>query len=284
MIIISYELSGRLGNNIIQYWTAYFLSKQTGGLLVPPPNKGATPLIIDDNDWETWAPTMTDEQIRDKFALTQKANIYLKGYFQRGNVFLRHPEWLLETIQSTFQFVPQLPIKQLFQPCSIAMSPSTAVVHLRLSDFNYQGQSNIVDPMFYVTEMKLAIDQHNIDSFLVVVDKITLQGESKYMNKLSQLLTANIDEIASGRVKLQLLSGSVLEDWNTIRCAPYVISSNSTYAFTACLYGMLDTTDVEGGVKRVVYPQTYFYPQQQFDILLDGWRNVDVQRINFDTL
>jgi hypothetical protein len=278
-LTLSYKCNGRLGNNILQFIAAFILSTRLGRSLTPPGPRDTYVHVppntfkVSDDDWDEW---MRDKQLSAKQLkklVDAHEHVFLDGYFQRGDVLLRYKQLLIDVMRSSFLFVPDLEFKQLF--VQIPVPADIGVIHLRLSDFNFQGTTNVVDPQFYIDEINKARTTHNIQKFLIVVDKLHMQGEKNYVD----LLVKSCKD-----VQFMFHSSSILNDWNVLRCAPYVISSNSSFAFTACLYGMIYLTDVAGSVKRVVYPLTGFYPHQTFGVEMENWTNVDVKKIDYTTL
>lgn len=256
--VITYVCNGRLGNNILQYLAAKLFAKQVNGLLLPPPANGKQPYFLSDNEFANFMLSSSKET-----ANYQGKCICLNEYYQRADIFQQHISFVLDSLKDTLLFNQQMRFCDLFQDVSIP-STDTVVVHLRLDDFNFQGTSNVVDPQFFITQIKESKCKHVI----LVVDKLRYQGEIKYINKITE---------STPGVSYHMQQKSVLEDWNLLRVAPYVISSNSSFAWTACFIGKSQTPS-----KRVVYPLTFFYGHQDFACKdWEGWTNVEVKRIDF---
>ena len=257
-MILTYECNGRFGNNIIQFLATKLLSKKLGDALVlPPPAKGKDSTIIDDDTWQTYLTCDTP--------VFASRSLHLNAYYQRAKVFYKYREWIDQWWNDTSLFNQQMRYCDIFGFPPKTINPVTLVIHLRLDDFNFQdGKSNCVDPAFFITQ----VHKSNKTHAFIVVDRIRYQGEATY-----------IQTIVKGcpNVSFTLQQGSLLDDWNMLRCAPYVISSNSSFAWTACFLGK-----IQDASKVVVYPLTHFYDSQDFAIDdWEGWRNEEATCIDF---
>jgi len=196
-----------------------------------------------------------------------KSNILLNAYYQRAEVLYANRDLVKGFMDENDIFNGQDIFASIFK--DVQVDPEVVVVHLRLDDFNFQNGSNVVDPQFFIEEIKAT----KKDKVVFIVDKMQRQNELRYIKKI-------IDNCAGIKVKLQ--QGSLLEDWNTLRCAPHVISSNSSYAWTACFFGKICNPS-----KQVVYPETSFYGHQNFSLVdennneVDGWKNVKVKTVDY---
>ena len=263
MIVVNYECLGRLGNNIFQFLASMIFAKKVGGIVLPPPARGNQPFVVNDDTFLT-CMAKSDEALRE---YCEGKSVFFHGYFQRGEILVQYKDVVVESMQSNLKFNQQIHFRDLFVPLQIP--PDVCIIHLRLDDFNFQHTSNVVHYDFYIEQIEIAAKMHSYDKFAIIVDKPKLDGERKYLQKLT-------DALQTRGLQYHLHSGQVIEDWNLLRVASYVISSNSTFAFMACLYGLFVNPS-----KRVVYPQTGHYPHQMFAIELEGWKNVDVSCIDF---
>jgi hypothetical protein len=284
--VVTYICNGRLGNNIIQYLAAKLFAKQINGLLLPPPANGKQPYFLSDaefasfmlpspKEYEKYHDKQTEKEGASAEGLTRASArvgktwfphgkcICLNEYYQRADIFQNYQSFILESLTDTVVFNQQMRFCDLFQDIEVP-SEDTVVVHLRLDDFNFQGSSNVVDPQFFITQIK----ESNCKHVILVVDKLKYQGEINYINKI---------RAETQGVTYHMQQKSVLEDWNLLRVAPYVISSNSSFAWTACFIGKCQSQK-----KRVVYPMTYFYGHQDFACRdWEGWSNVDAKKVDF---
>lgn len=247
----SFIYSGRFGNNIIQYIAAELLAYKYNGI-VTTQNEG---IKIDDN---RWVELMEKDNI-----ILEDNNYLLDGYFQRGDIFLKYKDCILSLINSNFPLYNNLPFKNIFTNID-NIDQNTVVVHLRLDDFNFQdGKSNVVIPSFYINEIK----KSNKSNVLIVVDKLRYNQEKKYVGLI-------IKECKDLSIKIQ--QGSLLQDWNTIRCSNYVISSNSSFSWIASFFGSLLNKN-----STFIFPHTGFYQSQLFNINTDNFYSYNVDTVNF---
>ncbi len=62
-----------------------------------------------------------------------------------------------------------------------------------------------------------------------------------------------------------------MNDWNTIRCAKSVISSNSSFCWIACFLGMIMNKK-----EKIIFPNTRHYDEQLFNIDTNIFCSIDV--------
>ena len=257
--VITYVCNGRLGNNIIQYLAAKLFATTIKGLLLPPPANGKNPYFLSDAEFANF---MLEETTKNTEKYSGKC-ICLNEYYQRADIFQQHIPFILQSLKDTAVFNHQIRFCDLFVQMQVP-DENTLVVHLRLDDFNFQGSSNVVDPQFFIDQIK----ESHCKQVILVVDKLKYEGEVNYVNKIVN---------QTPDVSYSFHQKSVLEDWNLLRVAPYVISSNSSFAWTACFIGKCQHPQ-----KRVIYPLTHFYGHQDFACKdWEGWNNVEATRFDF---
>jgi hypothetical protein len=140
------------------------------------------------------------------------------------------------------------------------------VVHIRLDDFIHEGHnSEIIHPNFYINELKKFTSPTNC---WIVIDELKNEYEKNYINYIIKQCDL---------IQFELKQSSLLDDWNTIRNASYVISSNSTYSWTACYFN--------DKAKTIVYPCSNNNPNstQVLKMFDSVWRTEFVDTIDYRT-
>jgi hypothetical protein len=151
--------------------------------------------------------------------------------------------------------------KDIFK--DVKVLDNIVVVHLRLDDYNFQEEANIVSPSFYIEEIKKS-KRKNV---LIVVDKMRYLEEQKYINIILK---------GCEGCSFNIQQSDLLDDWNTLRCSSYTISSNSSFSWIACFFGMLSFKN-----SMYIYPNTGFYKEQKFDIEYNNFKSYNVKKINY---
>jgi hypothetical protein len=247
---IGFICAGRLGNNMIQYIAAELIAMKYGGEVVSNYEKDS--IKIDDKRWV---------HLMENDSILEDGNYVLEGYFQRGDIFLKYKDKIHDLINSEYSLYDNLKFKDIFK--NISVDNSAIVVHLRLDDYNFQGdESNIVAPSFYIEEIK----NSGKTKVILVVDKLRYMEEQKYIKV--------IIEGCKG-VEFTIQQADILHDWNTLRCSNYTISSNSSFAWVACFFGMVNKD------AKFIYPNTGFYKDQKFNIQTENFISHEVGKINF---
>ena len=221
---IYFVRNGRLGNNIIQYMAAKIISKVWGHTLVEYKSMLTNPYIINDTDegqysfsWTWFRESVIEESgwLLDH-PLTRK-DIYLNGYFQMDDIFLKYRSWL----RSLFTTENSDLIRYGLRVCDLMRAEGVAtegiVLHLRLDDF--QEAKQVLHPRVYLSELRLCGGP-----LTIVMQKPTKPEEEFYLSMFDSL-------------RPTLISSSVLEDHATLRRAKRLITSNSTFAWTAAFLG-----------------------------------------------
>jgi hypothetical protein len=246
---IGFICSGRLGNNMIQYIAAELVAMKYGGEVVNNYDKDS--IKIDDKKWV---------HLMENDSILEDGNYVLDGYFQRGDIFLKYKDKIHELINSEYKLYDNLKFKDIFK--NISIDKETLVLHLRLDDYNFQEEANVVDHRFYIEEIK----NSGKNKVLIVVDKLRYMQEQKYIK--------NIIDGCKG-IEFNIQQSDILSDWNTLRCSSYTISSNSSFAWVSCFFGMLNKD------AKFIYPNTGFYKDQKFNIQTENFISHEVGKINF---
>lgn len=160
--------------------------------------------VIEESGWLTNHPLM-------------KRDIYLNGYFQTGEIYLHLRPWLrsLFTLENTELLRYGLRVCDLMAAKGADVEGFT--LHLRLDDF--QEVKQVLHPKAYLEYIR---DLN--EPITIVMQKPTKQEELFYL--------AMFDSF-----KPTVISSSILEDHATLRRAKKLITSNSTFAWTAAFLG-----------------------------------------------
>ena len=144
-------------------------------------------------------------------------DIYLNGYFQTAEIYLHLRPWLrsLFTLDNTDLLRYGVRVCHLMSAKGVDVEGLT--LHLRLDDF--QEANQVLHPKIYLDCIR-----NLTEPLTIVVQKPTKQEESFYL--------AMFDSF-----KPIVISSSVLEDHATLRRAKKLITSNSTFAWTAAFLG-----------------------------------------------
>lgn len=249
---ITYTPKGRLGNNIFQYLTCKLLEILWKNHIYIDyfsisPNKG--PIVqFTDEDFNALIAGKLDNT---RF---EEVNIMCDGFFQKSVQFVKHREMLLSLTQSDDCFIHKLsdyrgvvkencnaqPFKTLFNtPSPYSFSSTDIIISLRLSDFiQYPCRtSDIVSPYFYINILK----QLSYTKLYIVSDVLIHKWEKDYIALFNTFNPIYIN-------------GSILEDFATLRSAPRIIHSNSTFCWLASFFG--------NATERWI-PRTHMYASQE---------------------
>ena len=221
---IYFVRAGRLGNNIIQYMAARIISKVWGHTLVEYKSMLINPYIINDTDegqysfsWSWFRESVIEESGWLLDHPLKKRDIYLNGYFQMADIYLYLRPWLrsLFTTENTDLLQYGLRVCDLMRAEGVATVGT--VLHLRLDDF--QAAKQVLHPRVYLEELRLLNEP-----LTIVMQKPTKPEEDVYVALFDGL-------------RPTVISSSVLEDHATLRRAKRLMTSNSTFAWTAAFLG-----------------------------------------------
>ena len=221
---IYFVRNGRLGNNIIQYMAAKIISKIWGHTLVEYKSMLTNPYVITDTNegaysftWDWFRESIVEESGWLLDHPLSRRDIYLNGYFQMADIFLKYRPWLrsLFTTDNTELLRYGIRICDLMRAEGVATEGT--VLHLRLDDF--QAAKQVLHPRVYLEELRLCGGP-----LTIVMQKPTKPEEDVYVAMFDLL-------------RPTVISSSVLEDYATLRIAKRLMTSNSTFAWTAAFLG-----------------------------------------------
>ena len=221
---IYFVRNGRLGNNIIQYMAAKIISKIWGHTLVDYKCMLTNPYVITDTNegaysftWDWFRESVVEESGWLLDHPLSRRDIYLNGYFQMADIFLKYRPWLrsLFTTDNTELLRYGTRICDLMRVEGVATKGT--VLHLRLDDF--QAAKQVLHPRVYLEELRRCGGP-----LTIVMQKPTKPEEDVYVAMFDLL-------------RPTVISSSVLEDHATLRMAKRLITSNSTFAWTAAFLG-----------------------------------------------
>lgn len=245
MPYITYKPNGRFGNNMLQYMTCKLLSLLSGNVYT----------YINYFEFPKEFVTFKEEDytklIAEGFTGLPNNNILCDGYFQKSTLLAKHRDYFLECMKSDDMFVERksdftgvslensvlYPVSSIFVESSRQFLPTDVVISIRLGDFiQYPCKtSDIVPPSFYFNMLKKV----KFTRLYIVCDKPEKDWEKSYL--------ALFDTYKAIRIH-----GAHLEDFATLRAAPTLIHSNSTFCWLASFFG--------NPVRYI--PQTDMYKEQ----------------------
>lgn len=222
---IYYQLNGRLGNNIFQHLAAYELS-----IVLDYTFKGIYSgqeqcISVGDTLWNTLCTNYINcnHDMLDMFkTVTNNASICLTEYYQLDKPHLFFREKCIDYILNT-KINNEISNIGLSVPTN-PPSRTELIVHLRLDDFNHSGNatSNIIN----VQDMICIIKKTKMKNIRIVVDTLKTIHEKKYVETIKHECSLNGEIIT-------VQHSSIVDDFNTLRHAYYLITSNSTFAWIA---------------------------------------------------
>jgi len=245
---IYFSRPGRLGNNIIQYMAAKLVSKIWGHTLVPYKAMLTDPYEITDTNEGPYSFSWSwfREAVRESSPWLQghplsDRDIYLNGYFQTDDIYLFERAWL----RSLFTKENEDLLGYGLRVCDLMRAEGVAceglVLHLRLDDF--QECKQVLHPKVFLRHIRRLNLPLNI-----VIQKATKKEEEFYL----ALFDAHDP---------QVLSSDRLTDHATLRRAKKLMTSNSTFAWTAAFLGEAE--------QRWIAPLTNMRQVEPSDIVLE---------------
>ena len=181
---ISYNLNGRFGNNLFQYFATKVISKYTNKKYVYNTYFNR---VIGDEEFKV----IYESCIEGSFQTED--DLYLNGYFQTDFWIIKEKEFLqsLLTIDNIDRINKDYTIKDIvlvlydFSLKELVLNPSSLTVHIRLDDFYHQGyNSEVLDPDFLIEYINSVILDNNIKNCIFIVDILKEDWEKNYINKL----------------------------------------------------------------------------------------------------
>ena len=223
---IYFVRGGRLGNNIIQYMAAKIICKVFGHTLVEYKCMLKNPYVITDTNegaysfsWDWFRESVIEESGWLLNHPLAHRDIYLDGYFQSDDIYLHFRPFLrsLFTTENTDLLRYGVRICDLMKAQGVATEGT--VLHLRLDDF--QAAKQVLNPRVYLERLRL---RNQNEPLTIVMQKPTKQEEEVYVAMFDSL-------------RPTLISSTALEDHATLRRAKRLMTSNSTFAWTAAFLG-----------------------------------------------
>ncbi len=242
---------GYFGNNIFQYIVAKILCKEYGHQLVGNQSELVNPINVTDDLWYRWSIDKT---------LLGHADIFLNGFFQRLDLLYPYRDY----IKTLFHKDNHEWINDSVRISDIANNYETTdtpdddeiVIHLRLGDFMHNNYNSHILHHEYYTQVLDRI--YTGGKVTIISNKLTNHTEEQYVSRFDKY----------GAV---FRSKTMLDDFNYIRKAKRVVSSNSTFAFIASFIG--DPTEV-------YIPWTNFYKEQAVYPFIDNCSIINARCID----
>ena len=215
---------------------AKIISKVWGHTLVEYKSMLTNPYVITDTNegaysftWDWFRESVIEESGWLFDHPLKRRDIYLNGYFQMADIFLHYRPWLrsLFTTENTDLLRYGLRVCDLMKAEGVLTEGT--VLHLRLDDF--QAAKQVLHPRVYLEELRLLNAP-----LTIVMQKPTKPEEDMYVALFDSLHPT-------------VISSSVLEDHATLRRAKRLMTSNSTFAWTAAFLG-----NAEGEEGRFIVP------------------------------
>lgn len=236
--IVYFRQRGRFTNNLFQYFAAEIIKKifnydkvildtKIGVYDVTSVLRDSC-YVIDD---EKYVKIINQREVYDIL----NKNIYLDGYFQRSEIFLKMREYLLslfsESNENCFRrFSPSCPEEQ-YKICDVVKAlkntinipeKSSLTLHIRLDDF--LGDLQIFNVHQTKELVQKVMKEYSLETLYIVCDKLRYNWEFEYMAHFLDL-----DPI--------MISNSLLEDFNFMMKSPYLFTSASTLSWMAGFLG-----------------------------------------------
>ena len=259
MPIISYEIRGRFGNNLFQYYATQVLMKllnefdgkyekyefkYRNEITSSHPDLDLTPngyIKIEDDKFLQYYRQLKNKKYPKEL---RGKNIWMFGFYQFYDFLKDNMDFVqsLFSVDNKDHINDQISMDQFAYQIKVENCPSTnnnnesenvLYLHTRLDDFlQYGHNNNIISFPSYVTLIKDSIIKENphIDTVIIVVDKIRRDFEAYY-------LTNFIKEITNIPMKCSYHSGNMWQDFAMLYYAKNLVCSNSTFCWWAGLLG-----------------------------------------------
>ncbi len=224
MKTVYFEVKGRFGNNLFQYFAAEIIKKNYEYDEIKIYTKNNENLIIINDEY---FKQITNEYIKGNlFKIDNSKNILLDGYFQRSEYFFNFRDFIL----NLFNDKNNSYINDKFKICDIVNhkishnilpKENDLVVHIRLDDFI--GDLQIFEP----EEIINIIKNIKYEKLYIVCDKLRYFWEYNYMSNFNSLNPI-------------FISYSMLDDFHFIMRAKKILTSASTFAWLAAYFSSAD--------------------------------------------
>jgi len=259
MKFVSFELSGRTGNNIFQYLISKVIQIKFGHTYVPiqefkdrisAQEKRKFGMVFgnqepEDNSVLTINEVEMKDAIDGKITDIENKNVICNGYFQKSEFYLPYRNELINILKSSHDYWisngKQIFVRD-FMNCghNQIIGENDIVMSLRLDDFIQRPSktSDIIPPEYYLNILEEEMQYR--DKLFIVSDIFRYDWEKKYVE-----FFAKWDPI--------FIQQDVMSDFAVLRDCHTLIHSNSTFCWIASF--LSDKT------KRYI-PNTHFYCQQ----------------------
>ena len=251
MVKIYYSKQGRLGNNIIQYMAAKLISKVWGHELIQwkcdlmnPIQIGDTNISEYDFSWNWFCNSLLEGADLTEHPIKNR-DIWLNGFFQRSDIYVFFRPWL----RSLFTQENTDPLNFSVRICDLMKAEGRLsegiTLHLRLDDFQCHNQ--VINPGIYLNVLRKLPRKS-----LTIVVQSPIQYEEEFYIRLFD------------RFHPRVVSGNLLDDHATLRKSRFIITSNSTFAWTAAFLG-----DAERYIVPCIGKNQSLKSIDKSDVLLD---------------
>jgi hypothetical protein len=212
---VSYCVSGRFANNLIQYFAAKVLCKLTGKIFKYK-YKIENQTTIGDLEYISLY-----EDIKNK-GLILEGDILLTEFYQSKEWMFQERNYLIslittdnnDSINDTYKVKD---IANALLSFNNNITDEELIIHVRLDDYFHQGyNSDVIDPSSLIEHINsLGFNKHKI-----VCDKLRYEWEHKYIEKM-------LKEIPNCKIT----SNSLLEDFCIMYYAKNIVLSRSTFSW-----------------------------------------------------
>ena len=216
---VSYNLNGRFGNNLFQYFAAKVIAKYTNKKYIY--KTLFSNVISDSNFEEIYNKCKTDSSYLE-------GDIYLNGYFQTTYWINNEKEYIqsLLTIDNEDRINDVFKVKDIVEGYNklekTIINEDDLVVHIRLDDFYHQGyNSEVIHPLF-LREYILDI-MKGYKRCIFIVDKLKREWEEEYMKIMLTIPNSKI------------LTNDMLTDFLILFYSRNLVLCRSTFAWIATL-------------------------------------------------
>ena len=248
-----FEEIGRSGNNIFQYLAAEVIKYiYNFDCVAKYDNTNRDVLIIDDEKYTT---IINDYLQNPTNTFTSNRDILLYGFFQKSNILVSLRTELLKyfnTLNTTYindkYTISDFSKKETSH--NIIFDDDTILLHLRLDDYIH---NNSPPNIFDKEEFSKFLDTISFKKLYILCDELKTDWEKKYINYFIEKYQAII------------LTGTIFDDFNLIKSAKNLITSQSTFSWIASYLG---------NANKVYIPYSNFYKEHQ--VLKDCHNNCTV--------
>lgn len=237
MPYVTFDISGRTGNNVFQYLISKVIQIRFGHQYIPIQEFTGEAMII----YEDAMCDAVDGKITD---IAEK-NIICNGYFQKSDFYLPYRDDLIKILKTSNDYWICNGKKIFvgdFLNCSHnqPIGQNDIVMSLRLDDFIQRSSktSDIIPPEYYLNILENEMQYR--DKLFIVSDILRYDWEKKYVEFFRKW-----DPI--------FIQQDIMSDFAVLRGCLRLVHSNSTFCWIASF--------LSNKVKRYI-PNTHFYSQQ----------------------